>query len=46
MIIGGLGLLIVIGVVVMAYYKGVQMSPMEKFLAGLAGVESIAVVFS
>lgn len=46
MIIGGLGLLIIIGVVVMAYYKGVQMSLMEKFLAGLAGVESIAVVFS
>lgn len=46
MIIGGLGLLIVIGVVVMAYYKGVQMSPMEKFLTGLSGVESLAVIFS
>lgn len=46
MIIGGLGLLIVVGVVGLAYYKGVQMSPMEKFLTGLAGVESLAVVFS
>lgn len=46
MIIGGLGLLIVIGIVGLAYYKGVQMSPMEKFLAGLAGFESLAVIFS
>jgi len=46
MVVGGLGLLIVVGVVVMAYYKGVQMSLMEKFLAGLAGVESLAVIFS
>lgn len=46
MIIGGLGLLIIIGIVGLAYYKGVQMSPMEKFLAGLAAVESLAVIFS